>query len=52
MLFLFVFLIPVMIGFEWPLDRYAKVIGLLLCQLGKFHTQLIEVQTGNFFIKV
>ena len=36
-------LIPIVVGLVRPLHRHADIVGLLLCELGELHTQVIEV---------
>ena len=44
-------LISVMFGLIRSFDRYADVIGLLLCQLGQFDADALQVEAGNFFVQ-
>ncbi len=43
-------LISVMFSLIRPFDRYADVIRLLLCQLGQFDADALQVEAGNFFV--
>jgi CDP-diacylglycerol--glycerol-3-phosphate 3-phosphatidyltransferase len=44
--------IAVVIRLERTVLRYADVVGLCRSQLGELHTDLLEVETGHFFVKV
>jgi hypothetical protein len=44
--------VPVMIRLVRAFHRYAKVIRLLLRELGQLHAELIEVQPGHFLVQL
>ena len=48
--FLF-FSVSVMFGLVWAVHGYAYVISLLFSELGEFHAEFFEVETGDFFVK-
>ena len=41
-----------MFGFIWPIGADTDVGCLFGCEAGKFYTELLQVQTGNFLIEV
>src|ERR1041385_3171689 len=45
-------LVTIVLGFVGPFDGHAKVIGLLLRQLGQLHTDFFQVQAGDFFVEL
>ena len=45
-------LIPVMRGLVGPFEGDVEVVGLLLGQLGKLHSDLFEVETGDFLVEL
>lgn len=41
-----------MIGFEGPLDGEAQVFGLLVCQLGQLHPQLVQMSSSDLLVQL
>src|SRR4051794_31315646 len=45
-------LVPIMVGLVGAVGRDAKVIGLFLGELGELDADLLEVETGHFFVEL
>src|SRR5438477_3718008 len=43
--------VPVMLGLVGAFGRDTEVVGLLLGQLGEFHSDLLQMQAGDFFVE-
>ena len=41
-----------MFRFVWPIDIYSDIIGLFGSERGEFHSDLFQMQSGNFFIQL
>src|SRR5436309_1808059 len=46
------YLVPIVIGLVWPLDRHPEICGLLRRQLGEPSRQGIEMETGHLLIEM
>lgn len=45
-------LVAVVLGLVRAVHRHAEVFGLCLAELGQLHTDLLEVETGDFFVEL
>jgi len=45
-------LVAVVVGLVWSIDWHAEIFGLLRCQPGELHADLLEVQARDFFVEL